>query len=325
MSAGRAAEILVIHPGALGDVLQAVPALAALRRFGGGSRLTFAGQGRLGELLAGLGVVDEALAFDTLGLDALFAEGEAPPALASRLARFDRAVSWFGARAVPYPARLRAMVGDAILAAPVPDEARGGTVWEHLLATLEPWGLVGAPPPMPVAPPARWRRDARAALHALGLRRTESLVVVHPGAGGAWKRWPPDDLARVIATLGREAHVQTLVHRGPADAEVVARLVEALGEPLRCLEEPALPALAGVLAEAAGYLGADSGVSHLAAAVGAPAVILYPAATHERWRPWSPTAHAMRRGESSAEDVARALLDRLRAPMATGAPADTGR
>ena len=44
---------------------------------------------------------------------------------------------------------------------------------------------------------------------------------------------------------------------------------------------PPLPVLAGVLSMAQAYLGGDSGVSHLAAAVGAPAVILFPAATLE--------------------------------------------
>ena len=57
----RPIETLVIHPGALGDVLQAVPALSALER--GGHRLTFAGQPRLGELLQGMGLVLAAFTF----------------------------------------------------------------------------------------------------------------------------------------------------------------------------------------------------------------------------------------------------------------------
>ena len=42
-------RFLIVHPGALGDVLQAVPALRVLRAQG---RLTFAGQARLGRLRA---------------------------------------------------------------------------------------------------------------------------------------------------------------------------------------------------------------------------------------------------------------------------------
>ena len=52
----------------------------------------------------------------------------------------------------------------------------------------------------------------------------------------------------------------------------------------------ALGLLAGVLSRASAFLGGDSGVSHLAAAAGARAVIVFPAATRRRWSPWSPTA-----------------------------------
>ena len=89
-------ETLVVHPGALGDVLQAVPALGALGRLG--HRLTFAGQPRLGELLQGSGLVLAATSFDTFGFEALFVEGPPSERLVARLQRFQRAVSWFGSK-----------------------------------------------------------------------------------------------------------------------------------------------------------------------------------------------------------------------------------
>jgi ADP-heptose:LPS heptosyltransferase len=52
---------------------------------------------------------------------------------------------------------------------------------------------------------------------------------------------------------------------------------------------PPLETLAGILARAAAYVGNDSGVSHLAAAVGTRSLVLFT----ERllaWVPWSPTA-----------------------------------
>jgi heptosyltransferase-3 len=54
--------------------------------------------------------------------------------------------------------------------------------------------------------------------------------------------------------------------------------------------EPELPALAAILSGARAYLGGDSGISHLAAAVGAPSVVLFPPAHLPRWSPWSPSA-----------------------------------
>src|SRR4030095_7704266 len=85
MTASARRRVLVIHPGALGDVLLAVAALRALHALDGGARVSLAAQPRLAALLAGAGVADEALSFDTLGPAALFAGGPLVPALAERL------------------------------------------------------------------------------------------------------------------------------------------------------------------------------------------------------------------------------------------------
>ncbi|HEX9126775.1 MAG TPA: hypothetical protein VF948_10250, partial [Methylomirabilota bacterium] len=148
-------DTLVIHPGALGDVLQAVPALAALGRLG--NRLTFAGQPRLGELLQGSGLVLAATSFDTFGFEALFAEGPEPDRLASRLGRFRRVVSWFGSREPGYAERLGALVPEVIVAPPMPDDESPFAVWEHLVGTLAPWDVKPPAPLHPLPTTERWR------------------------------------------------------------------------------------------------------------------------------------------------------------------------
>ena len=311
---------LAIHPGALGDVLQAVPALRALATLDGGIRLSFAAQPRLAALLAGTGVVDEAFSFESLGLDNLFADAPVSAALADRLDRFHAVVSWFGARAAPYPERLRALVPRAILAPPVPDADDATPVWRHLLATLAALGPLRAGPRAnalppawfaPLAVPREWRERGRAAVAALGVR--PPTLIVHAGAGGDWKRWPPERVAEVIAGMARGAGCAVLLHEGPADHEATRALgarLDALGAaPDRVrLVEPDLPLLAGVLAGAGAYLGGDSGISHLAAAVGTPAVILFPDATRTQWAPWSRRALALPADDDAAA-AARAAVE----------------
>ena len=77
------------------------------------------------------------------------------------------------------------------------------------------------------------------------------------------------------------------------------------------LDEPSLPRLAGVLACASAYLGNDSGVSHLAAALGTPSVVLF---TRDKlaWQPWEPRARPLVVSTASLE---RADLDRVLATL----------
>jgi len=284
-------DTLVIHPGALGDVLQAVPALEALGRLG--HRLTFAGQPRLGELLQGSGLVLAATPFDTFGLDALFADVPVPNRLASRLSRFRRVVSWFGAREPGYAGRLGALVPEVIVAPPVPNDESPLTVWEHLVETLGAWDVTRPPELHALATTERWRIAARTALMALGADERRPLLIAHPGAGARWKQAPTARFAHALERMAADGGFEVVVHQGPADAPAVDALVNTLGIPAHLYLEPTLTELAGALALAQGYLGSDSGVSHLAACVGTPSVILYPPETLRRWAPWARSAVAL--------------------------------
>ena len=294
MSAGA----LAIHPGALGDVLLAIPALRALRDAGG--RVTLAAQRRIAALLLALGEIDEACDFEALRLETLFTADTG-----ARLPAADRIVCWFGARDPQFVRRLSATRPRVVVA---PSVAPGRDVWKHLLATLGD-GIAHA------------RREtvrvgddivseARAALRGAGAEASRPLVVVHPGAGSSAKRWPAAAFADVVAPAAARRELQIAIHEGPADAEAAAQLRRLVPAAI-VLREPTLPALAGVLTQGAAYIGNDSGVSHLAAAVGAPAVVLFTAA-NLAWRPWAPTARVVtvvteRVTDRDLTDVRRAL------------------
>ena len=263
----------MIHPGALGDVLLAVPALRALRA--SATALTIAAQPRIGALLVALGVTDRAVAFDTLGLDGLFGDASLAPhaPLARHLIDAPRVVCWFGARDADFTRRLRALAPDAVVAAPTTSAM---PVWQHLLQTT---GASDAREP--ITPTPALLDDGRHALRGIGWDGASRVLVLHPGAGGVGKRWPSDGFVRVV----EKVDATLVVHQGPADVEAVRALVERIRRPLLRLVDPPLPTLAGVLASAAGYLGNDSGVSHLAAALGVPSLVLFEP-RHLDWRPW---------------------------------------
>lgn len=272
-------------------MLLAVPAFRALRAARPAARLVLAAQERIAALLALLGAVDDAVDFDALGLDTLFADEIGrpeprrfflgPPTGQAGLADLATMVCWLGARDPAFVARVRALVPSAVVASSVP---AGGLVWEHLLATAGGEAAMGDRAPLDV--PAAVAADGERALRASGWDGETPLLIVHPGAGGAAKRWPAEGFARVLAALGSARRLAVVVHQGPADADAVADLARSHRGPLMRLVDPPLPLLAGALAHAAAWLGNDSGVSHLAAALGVPTLALFTAANLP-WRSWS--------------------------------------
>jgi heptosyltransferase-3 len=287
------APALAIHPGALGDVLLAIPALRALRAERGA--VVLAAQPRLGALLEALGEVDAHVAFDDLGLDALFVDDDTRRPCLPPLSRL---VCWFGARDPVFVRRLTALVPGAVVA---PSIGEASPIHAHLLATVAaPAGDWGGP----VAAPAVVRALGATALAAAGADAPPPWLFVHPGAGSAAKCWPAEAFARVIVTLAGRARLNVVVHQGPADADAARALRRHLGAGVVWLVEPALPALAGALTHARLYLGNDSGVSHLAAALGVPALILFDT-RHLAWRPWQAEARVrtVRLGAVVTEEI----------------------
>jgi ADP-heptose:LPS heptosyltransferase len=208
---------------------------------------------------------------------------------------------------------LSEIVGDSVIAPPAPKPGEPITVWRHLLGTLRlPCAEL---PTAPLDQPEPWRAAARRALEELGARRDRPLLVIHPGAGAMWKRPPVSLLAEAIQSATRGRVVELLIHQGPADAEAAGQLARVLAAQALRLIEPELPVLAGVLRGATAYIGSDSGVSHLAAAVGAPSVILFPPSTRAQWEPWSATAVAIevKDGAAWVEEAAEAVRSRLAA------------
>jgi heptosyltransferase III len=278
------ASVLVIHPGALGDVLLAIPALRMLRARCPDERLVLAAQSHLGRLLFELGEVDEARAFESLGLEALFVEDGEPVSLPA-ISAAARVVSWFGSRDATFARRLRALAPNAVIASSGANGAR--PVWQHLMETV---GADGEAARGLVAVSPALGAEGREALREAGWDGHRRVLMVHAGAGGLDKRWPIEGFAGVVAELVRRHDLAVVLHEGPADKDAVAALAERMDALI--LKQPTLPCLAGALCHVTAWLGNDSGVTHLAAAIGRPTVALF-GAERIAWRPWSTTARVV--------------------------------
>ena len=107
-----------------------------------------------------------------------------------------------------------------------------------------------------------------------------NLIAIFPGSGSPAKNWPLDKFATLARMLSENAGVVFIL--GPAESAIENRLREY---DLPVLKDLDLGTVAGIARLAAGFVGNDSGVSHLAAAADAPGVVIFGPTDPARWRP----------------------------------------
>jgi lipopolysaccharide heptosyltransferase II len=135
-------------------------------------------------------------------------------------------------------------------------------------------------------PPAAARR-VRAMMERLGITGDRWLVV-HPGASAPSRRYPADSYAAAIRSLGRD-HGWRIVLTGSRDeAPLTAHIASLAGPGVEIVDLAArldLGELSALLARAPVLVSNNTGVAHVAAAVGTPVVVLY-ALTNPQHAPW---------------------------------------
>ena len=137
----------------------------------------------------------------------------------------------------------------------------------------------GDKPPVPsLTVPESVLSDARALIQsALSSSPDEPFYAFAAGAAyGSAKEWPREHFAALAKIIRDKTGERVIVVGGPGEADACAE-VESLsdGAAVSLAGKTTLPQLAGVLSLAKGYVGNDSGASHLAAAVGTPSVVLF--------------------------------------------------
>ncbi len=120
------------------------------------------------------------------------------------------------------------------------------------------------------------------------------LWVIHPGSGSPHKNWPWERFLETAEILKNLYQVKPVFLLGPVEQEMGLILNGIQGRGWPVIEGLSLPLLAGVLSHCAGYLGNDSGVSHLAAAVGIPTVVLFGPTDPAFWSPQGPVVRILK-------------------------------
>ncbi|MCF8079633.1 MAG: glycosyltransferase family 9 protein [Desulfobacterales bacterium] len=263
-------SLLVIHPGALGDVVLSFFSIARLA--GCFSSVQLACQGEIGKIARRLGIVDRSFALES----AFFAGLYGPPStrLSAWLAEFDT-ILLFSVSGELQKLLREQVSADVVRVPPRPEPNIRIHVVDHLAAEIGRSGLFEG----------HRCDDARRAAAGFRDRRDENAdvrkVLIHPGAGSRKKSWPMTRFFELAHRLKEGGFVPQFL-LGPAETDL-APLIRRENKPLTVVEDAV--SLLECLQKAGSLVGNDSGVSHLAAFIGLPTVAVFGPSDPVRWAP----------------------------------------
>ncbi len=292
----------MIRGGAIGDFLLTLPVLSALRAKFPGNHLEVLGYPSVAALAPWAGLADAVRPLESRELAGFFARrGSLDPGWSDYFASFHLILSYLYDPDAHFQSSVVSVSQAQFLQGPHrPRDGSGLHATDQLLAPLERLAVFDADPVPRLEVPAADR---------------EHRLMVHPGSGSLRKNWPVDRWAALLDRVLARTSFRVRLVGGEADLETVQHLVRRL-PPDRievCVRQP-LTAVAGQLAESVGFLGHDSGISHLAAALGLPGLVLWGPTDEQVWRPRSDRFETVRHAgglDQLPVDVVAARLEQL--------------
>ena len=300
-------KILVIRGGAIGDFILTLPALSALRQQFPNIHLEVLGYPHIADLAVAGRLVDRVRAIDSRPLANFFARGgDLSDELREYFSTFDIIISYLYDPDKIFQTNVACCGKAQFIAAPHrPDENVKIHATKVFLQPLERLAIFDADPKPQLNLVAR---------HSL----PAASLALHPGSGSERKNWPEKKWLDLIAKIIVETHHPILLVGGEADVARIQFLSANLPEgSLEIAENLSLVDLASRLKNCAAFLGHDSGISHLAAALDLPGLILWGDTVEEIWRPESPRMKIIR----SAKGLVGISVDEVAVELFKLAPA----
>lgn len=269
-----AGKILVIRGGAIGDFILTLPVLAALRTQLPQASVEVFGYPRVAQLALAGGLADDVRSIDARPLAGFFARGgDLAPELGEYFAGFAIIISYLFDPDEIFQANVaRCSKAQFIAGQHRPDESAGIHATEVFLKPLGRLAIFDADP------------TPRLAIKSQP--STANQIAFHPGSGSERKNWPEASWAELLAQMIRSSDVNLLLVGGEAEGGRLERLASGLPpERVALARNLPLVELANRLTGCSAFVGHDSGITHLAAALGLRGIVLWGETSRAVWQP----------------------------------------
>jgi heptosyltransferase-3 len=308
-------RILVIRGGAIGDFILTVPAIAALRQQFPEAHLEVLGYPHIAQLAVAGKLVNRVQSIEAGALAGFFARnGKLSQDLIDYFSDFDLIVSYLYDPDEIFRTNVGRCTPAQFIEGPHrPEEDANIPASRVYLKPLERLAIFDADPvPRLSFEPQPTRKAGRAGQNAL-----LDELALHPGSGSERKNWPEANWVEFIDQLIHSTGYHLLLVGGEAEGERLQRLAAALPPArVRVVQSLPLAELGSLLQGCSAFVGHDSGISHLAAAVGLPGLVLWGETSQQVWRPPSERVVILKNDRGLANLSVDEVFDRLRQLLA---------
>ena len=303
-------KILVLRGGAIGDFILVLPVLEAIRARQPEAEVEVLGYPSIADLAVRRRYATAARRVDAAEWAPLFARGgELGEDECAWLLDFDCVFCiWPDDEGVIRDALVRAGVREVVYVDPRPPAGNTAHVVDFMAEQCERAGWTVKYRQPQVFPSRHDRRWAERYMRVT-CAGERPLLALHPGSGSRPKNWPAENYAALARQWVRRRPGHVLVTIGPADAAALA-VFEGVGEEgVFVLRDEALPRVAACFERCEAYVGNDSGMTHMAAAVRTPTLALFGPTDPRLWRPLARQAATMT--PEAGENLAQVSPERV--------------
>ena len=317
-------RVVFVRSGALGDSLLTLPTLRSLRLQRPDITVSFIGHRQVLPLVLSSGLADSVYPHDLAAWSVVFDVNATPDDLAAALLTDAVTVRWHNiSTRAPTWSRLPIMSASMLTVDTTP------RAFEHISLTLasalQPLGLTPLRSTaeinsmMPLLTPSTLTATAADYILAdWSGAAGRTVIAIHPGSGGAAKRWPVGRYSELAGRLVQRGYA-VLVFGSLVDAPLLHQIVATNPEPpdtVRLGMDYPLEVVAAMLAHCAGFIGNDSGITHVSALCNCPTIAVFGPTDPATWAPLGRDTQVVRDHEGRIDQVS--VADILAAVDALG-------
>jgi ADP-heptose:LPS heptosyltransferase len=276
-------KLLIVHQGAIGDIVSIFPAIIRLKeKF---RLVDIICKKSVGELSVFLKLTDRCYTVETALFSSLFS-GAADYRIADIFQSYDEVMLF--SYSLELEDTISRIAGRKIFRTdPRPEAFVEIHILDHILERLFQNGLA----PDAARPEANFFKQMTDQME--DSCRNRDRILIHPGSGSKRKNWGLNGFIEVFEKI-KSIGMNPGIIAGPAEENIELTMSKRLPAGFEIHRLESLPELAKLFVQSGGFIGNDSGISHLAAFLGIPTVVIFGPSDPKRWKPFGRSVTVIR-------------------------------